>query len=166
MVEQTRAKLTPMLGKDELREAALDAWSNEGYRYAGTVILDAFECFPDCSLEIAWARTQNVADDHWRIGQRSSVAGDIFAVDRSLYVIAPRGFLALTHDYEPKIVRAKVGARDSPKQTVMASFDNGEERAIFSYHASELAFRAKEFIGLTERDACHLHHEKSSHRHA
>ncbi len=147
----TEVTLTPLLGSDGLKEAAAQAFYGGGYRYAGTVILDGEECCPDRALEIAWARTQNLADDAWREGQRSTVPGDLFAVGRSLYVCAPMGFCPITHTHEPKILEVVLDGHKEPA-VVLITLDNGETRELFS---GLVSVKAEDLLGLTERDACH-----------
>jgi len=121
------------------------------------VILDGEECCPDRALEIAWARTQNLDDEAWREGQRSTVPGDLFSVGRSLYVCAPRGFYPITHTHEPKILEAVL---DGPKDpaVVTLTLDNGETRELF--RSDLVSVTAEDLVGLTERSACHLGHQE------
>jgi len=117
------------------------------------VILDGEECCPDRALEIAWARTQNLDDETWREGQRSTVPGDLFAVGRSLYVCAPRGFYPITHTHEPKIL--EVAHKGSPM--VLITLDNGEMRELS--RSDLVSVKAEDLVGRTERAACHLGQE-------
>jgi len=146
----TEATLEPLLGSDGLKEAGRQAFYGGGYRYAGTVLLDGEECCPDRALEIAWARTQNLDDEAWREGQRSTVPGDLFAVGRSLYVCAPRGFYPITHTHEPKIL--EVAHKGS--HLVLITLDNGETRELS--RSDLVSVKAEELVGRTERTACHL----------
>jgi len=145
----TKVTLAPLFGRDALKEAAGRAFYGGGYRYAGTVILDGEECFPDRALEIAWARTQNLDDEIWLEGQRSTGPGDLFVVGRSLYVCAPRGFYPITHTHEPKIlVVAHKGSH-----LVLITLDNGETRELS--RSDLVSLKAKDLVGQTERAACH-----------
>ncbi|MGH8644350.1 MAG: hypothetical protein ACREX4_07795 [Gammaproteobacteria bacterium] len=143
----TEVTLEPLFGTDGLKEAARRAFYGGGYRYAGTVILDGEECCPDRALEIAWARTQNPADDAWREGQRSTVPGD---VGRSLYVCAPMGFCPITHIHEPKILEV---AHKEP-HVVLITLDNGEIRELS--RSDLVSVKAEDLVGRTEREGCHL----------
>ncbi len=147
----TQVTLEPLLGSDGLKEAARQAFYGGGYRYAGNVILDGEECCPDRALEIAWARTQNLADEAWREGQRSTVPGDLFAVGRSLYACTPMGFCPITHTHEPKILEV---ALERKEPVVLITLDNGETRELF--RSDLVSVTAEDLVALTERDACHL----------
>lgn len=46
------------------------------------------------------------------------------------------------------------------KDAVHAIFDDGTEKDLFSYYNDELSFKASEFIGLTEKGANDLFHQK------
>ncbi|MCI0407111.1 MAG: hypothetical protein L0191_00890, partial [Acidobacteria bacterium] len=146
----TEVTLEPLLGTDTLKEAAGRAFYGGGYRYAGTVILDGEECCPDRALEIAWARTQNLDDDVWREGQRSTVPGDLFAVGHSLYVCAPMGFCPITHTHEPKVL--EVAHED--QHVVLITLDNGETRELS--RSDLVSVKAEDLVGRTERAACHM----------
>jgi hypothetical protein len=37
-----------------------------------------------------------------------------------------------------------------------ATFENGEEKRLFSYYPDEISFAPQEFVGLTEAEAIHL----------
>lgn len=81
-------------------EAAVNAALDRGeYRWAGTLHLNADECAPDRALELAYARSQN-RDEPWRVGERSTMPGDVFWVGRSRWVVRPCGFESLTDKAE------------------------------------------------------------------
>lgn len=62
---------------------------------------------------------------------------------------------------EPKIVKAKIGPYPrpmpegmfDPMPKVTATFDNGEEKDLFTFYPDELSFTEGEFVGLTESEA-------------
>lgn len=43
---------------------------------------------------------------------------------------------------------------------VIATFDDGSIRSLFSFYPDEISFEAAELIGLTEAEALELHHLK------
>lgn len=47
-----------------------------------------------------------------------------------------------------------------PMPKVIATFDNGESKELFSYYPDEISFRPSEFIGLTEPEARNLKFKK------
>ena len=64
-----------------------------------------------------------------------------------------------------KIVSCKIGPypksiMDFEMPKVNATFDNGENKTLFSFFPDEISFSTGEFIGLTEDEAYDLHHKK------
>lgn len=67
-----------------------------------------------------------------------------------------------------KIVAASIGPMPRPKPegfrdpmpTVVVTFDDGDVKELFSFYPDELSFTESEFIGLTEREAHALRHQK------
>ena len=47
-----------------------------------------------------------------------------------------------------------------PMPEVVATFEDGSSKTLFSFYPDELSFRASEFIGLTEAEALSLRHRK------
>ena len=47
-----------------------------------------------------------------------------------------------------------------PMPEVVATFEDGSSKTLFSYYPDEISFRASEFIGLTEAEAMDLRHRK------
>ena len=47
-----------------------------------------------------------------------------------------------------------------PTPEVIATFEDGSSKTLFSFYPDELSFRASEFIGLTEAEALSLRHRK------
>ena len=47
-----------------------------------------------------------------------------------------------------------------PKPEVVATFEDGSSKTLFSFYPDELSFRASEFVGLTEEQALALRHRK------
>lgn len=47
-----------------------------------------------------------------------------------------------------------------PMPKVIATFDNGETKELFSFYPDEISFSESEFIGLTENEAHNLFHRK------
>lgn len=45
---------------------------------------------------------------------------------------------------------------------VIATFENGTSKSLFSFYPDEICFRASEFIGLTEPEARSLFHRKDT----
>lgn len=65
----------------------------------------------------------------------------------------------------PKIVDCKIGPYpksmfDFEMPKVKVTFDNGEEKELFSFYPDELSFSTSEFIGKTEAEAHQLRHDK------
>ena len=48
-----------------------------------------------------------------------------------------------------------------PMPEVVATFEDGSSKTLFSFYPDELSFRASEFIGLTEAEAQALRHHKN-----
>lgn len=46
---------------------------------------------------------------------------------------------------------------------VIATFDNGESKELFSFFPDEIMFKPSEFIGLTEKEAINLKFQKDKH---
>lgn len=65
---------------------------------------------------------------------------------------------------DKKIVKAKITEMPKslfdPMPKVIATFDDGSEKELFSYYPDELSFHESEFEGLTEREAVHLKYKK------
>ena len=47
-----------------------------------------------------------------------------------------------------------------PMPEVIATFEDGSSKSLFSFYPDEVSFRASEFIGLTEAEAKSLLHRK------
>ena len=47
-----------------------------------------------------------------------------------------------------------------PMPEVIATFEDGSTKALFSFYPDEISFQASEFIGLTEAEAKSLFHRK------
>ena len=47
-----------------------------------------------------------------------------------------------------------------PMPQVIAEFEDGTIKSLFSYYPDEISFTASEFIGLTEKEAHDLFHKK------
>ena len=47
-----------------------------------------------------------------------------------------------------------------PMPEVIATFEDGTSKSLFSFYPDEVSFRASEFIGLTEAGAKSLFHHK------
>ena len=47
-----------------------------------------------------------------------------------------------------------------PMPEVIATFEDGSSKSLFSFYPDEISFRASEFIGLTEDEAGSLFHRK------
>jgi hypothetical protein len=47
-----------------------------------------------------------------------------------------------------------------PMPEVIATFEDGSSKSLFSFYPDEVLFRASEFIGLTEDEARSLFHRK------
>lgn len=47
-----------------------------------------------------------------------------------------------------------------PMPEVIATFEDGSSKSLFSFYPDEISFRASEFIGLTEAEAKSLFHRK------
>jgi hypothetical protein len=47
-----------------------------------------------------------------------------------------------------------------PMPEVVATFEDGSSKTLFSFFPDEISFRASEFIGLTEAEALSLRHRK------
>ena len=64
-----------------------------------------------------------------------------------------------------KIVSCEIGPypksiMDLVMPKVKATFDNGEQKVLFSFYPDEIKFSAGEFIGLSEGEAWDLFHKK------
>jgi hypothetical protein len=49
-----------------------------------------------------------------------------------------------------------------PMPEVIATFEDGSTKALFSFYPDEVSFRASEFIGLTEEEAHSLFQQKDT----
>ena len=49
-----------------------------------------------------------------------------------------------------------------PMPEVIATFEDGTVKTLFSYYPDEVSFHASEFIGLTEEEAHTLHQQKDT----
>ena len=47
-----------------------------------------------------------------------------------------------------------------PMPEVIATFEDGSSKSLFTFYPDEVSFRASEFIGLTEAEAKSLFHSK------
>ena len=47
-----------------------------------------------------------------------------------------------------------------PMPMVIATFEDGSARSLFSFYPDEISFQASEFIGLTEQEAMILRHRR------
>ena len=47
-----------------------------------------------------------------------------------------------------------------PMPEVIATFEDGSSKSLFTFYPDEVSFRASEFIGLTEDEAKSLFHSK------
>ena len=47
-----------------------------------------------------------------------------------------------------------------PMPEVIATFEDGSSKSLFTFYPDEVSFRASEFIGLTEDEARSLFHRK------
>lgn len=47
-----------------------------------------------------------------------------------------------------------------PMPEVIATFEDGSTKTLFSYYPDEISFQPNEFTGLTEEEAHSLHHSK------
>ena len=47
-----------------------------------------------------------------------------------------------------------------PMPEVIATFEDGSTKTLFSFYPDEISFRAQEFIGLTEEQALALRHRR------
>jgi len=47
-----------------------------------------------------------------------------------------------------------------PMPEVVATFEDGSAKTLFSFYPDEISFQASEFIGLTEREAMALRHRR------
>ena len=47
-----------------------------------------------------------------------------------------------------------------PMPEVVATFEDGSSKSLFSFYPDEISFQASEFIGLTEPEAKSLFHRK------
>jgi len=74
----------------------------------------------------------------------------------------------MTNDPTMKITRAIItpmprpmplGMFD-PMPEVVATFEDGSSKSLFTFYPDEIQFRASEFIGLTEQEAMTLRHRK------
>jgi len=65
-----------------------------------------------------------------------------------------------------KIVSAKITAMPKqmfdPMPKVIATFDDGSEKELFTYYPDEISFTEQEFIGLSESEARQLKFEKDT----
>jgi len=50
-----------------------------------------------------------------------------------------------------------------PMPKVIAIFEDGSSKTLFTFYPDEITFSANEFIGLTEAEAHALFHRKDSH---
>ncbi len=49
-----------------------------------------------------------------------------------------------------------------PMPEVIATFEDGSTKTLFSFYPDEVSFHASEFIGLTEQEARSLFHQKDT----
>jgi hypothetical protein len=49
-----------------------------------------------------------------------------------------------------------------PMPEVIATFENGTTKSLFSFYPDEVSFRATEFVGLTEEEAHSLFQQKDT----
>ena len=49
-----------------------------------------------------------------------------------------------------------------PMPEVIATFEDGSIKTLFSFYPDEVSFHASEFIGLTEQEARSLFHQKDT----
>lgn len=56
--------------------------------------------------------------------------------------------------------RPKPAGFGDPMPTVVATFDDGERKELFSFYPDEISFGEGELVGLTEREAYELRHAK------
>ena len=47
-----------------------------------------------------------------------------------------------------------------PMPEVVATFEDGSSKSLFTFYPDEISFRASEFVGLTEQEAMALHHRR------
>lgn len=63
-----------------------------------------------------------------------------------------------------KITSAKITAMPrslfDPMPEVVATFEDGSVKTLFSYYPDEISFYPSEFVGLTEQEAHGLFHKK------
>lgn len=63
-----------------------------------------------------------------------------------------------------KIIKCKITAMPKtwfdPMPKVIATFEDGSEKELFSYYPDEISFTEQEFIGKTEEEAHRLKFEK------
>jgi hypothetical protein len=45
---------------------------------------------------------------------------------------------------------------------VIATFEDGSRKSLFSFYPDEVSFRASEFVGLTEEEAHSLHQQRDT----
>ena len=50
-----------------------------------------------------------------------------------------------------------------PMPEVIATFEDGSVKTLFSFYPDEISFRASEFTGLTEEEARALRHKRDVH---
>ena len=50
-----------------------------------------------------------------------------------------------------------------PMPEVIATFEDGSSKSLFSFYPDEISLRASEFIGLTEEEARALRHKRDVH---
>lgn len=65
---------------------------------------------------------------------------------------------------EPKIIVCEVGpypkSMFDPMPEVRVKYDDGTVEKLFDFYPDEISFTAKEFVGLTRKEAIHLKFEK------
>ena len=49
-----------------------------------------------------------------------------------------------------------------PMPEVIATFEDGSTKSLFSFYPDEVSFRASEFVGLTEEDAHSLYQRRDT----
>ena len=49
-----------------------------------------------------------------------------------------------------------------PMPEVVATFEDGSTKTLFSFYPDEISFQASEFIGLTEQEAMALRHRRDA----
>ena len=85
----------------------------------------------------------------------------VFDSAESIFVM----FLPGEENRMSKIVSCEIGPYpksfvDLVMPKVTATFDNGEQKDLFSFYPDEISFSTGEFIGLTEQEALGLHYKK------